>query len=60
MILNYPFFQSPKVSFEVGSGSDPFPVDDETADLITSVTAVHWMDLPKFYDNALKALRPGT
>ncbi|XP_074655249.1 putative methyltransferase DDB_G0268948 [Tubulanus polymorphus] len=35
------------------------PVKDSSTDLVTSAMAAHWFDLPKFYEEVRRILKPG-
>lgn len=43
---------------DLGSNLSP-PVLDGTVDLITAGTAAHWFDMPAFWEQASKTLKPG-
>ncbi|KAM0552413.1 hypothetical protein ACHAPJ_007973 [Fusarium lateritium] len=55
---------SDNVRFEVstaealGSDLEP-PIADGTVDVITAATCAHWFDLPRFWAQAAKTLKPG-
>ncbi|XP_042860228.1 putative methyltransferase DDB_G0268948 [Penaeus japonicus] len=46
------------VTFVEGS-AEQLPASDASVDLITCCAAVHWFDLPKFYAEVDRVLRPG-
>lgn len=39
--------------------AEKLPAEDASVDLICAAQAAHWFDLPKFYKECLRALRPG-
>lgn len=43
---------------DLGSNLSP-PVSDGSVDLITAATAAHWFDMPAFWEQAAKTLKPG-
>ena len=51
--------ESGKVVYKV-SNAEEFSklVEPHSVDLITASTAAHWFDMPKFYNECLKALKP--
>lgn len=50
--------QQPNIYYRLGSAETPdFP--DHSLDLITVGQAAHWFQLDRFYEAALKALKPG-
>ena len=48
----------PSVTFLQGGG-EALPVESASADIITVVQAVHWFDLPAFFKEAERVLKPG-
>lgn len=51
-------FHQPNIYYRLGSAEAPdFP--DQSLDLITVGQAAHWFQLDRFYEAALKALKPG-
>jgi SAM-dependent methyltransferase len=47
-----------KVRYLVAT-ADAAPIDDTTVDLVTVAQALHWFDLPRFYAEVRRILRPG-
>ena len=43
--------------FRVGQ-SEILPFEDNSVDLVTCCQAIHWFDIPKFYKEANRVLRP--
>ncbi|EPS44339.1 hypothetical protein H072_1673 [Dactylellina haptotyla CBS 200.50] len=43
---------------DLGSALEP-PIAEGSIDVITSATASHWFDMPKFWHQAAKTLKPG-
>ena len=43
--------------FRVGQ-SETLPFEDNSVDLVTCCQAIHWFDIPKFYQEANRILRP--
>ena len=46
------------VEVEVGSG-EQLEVGNNSLDLVTICQALHWLDLPAFYQQVQRVLRPG-
>jgi SAM-dependent methyltransferase len=51
-------FPHPRVRYAVAPAEDP-AIETGTADLITVAQAAHWFDLPAFYAQAERVLKPG-
>ncbi|XP_055062099.2 putative methyltransferase DDB_G0268948 [Misgurnus anguillicaudatus] len=49
---------APNVCYRESPAED-LPFEDESADLVTSMTAAHWFDHPRFLKEADRILRPG-
>jgi SAM-dependent methyltransferase len=49
---------TPGVSY-VAAQAEAMPVADRVADLVTVGQALHWFDLPRFYDEVRRIARPG-
>ncbi|XP_076436873.1 putative methyltransferase DDB_G0268948 [Babylonia areolata] len=49
----------PNLSFQVGPAEDLCFVDSGSVDLVTVATALHWIDLQRFYPEVERVLRPG-
>lgn len=49
---------APNVSYRESPAED-LPFEDESADLVTSMTAAHWFDHPRFLKEADRILKPG-
>jgi SAM-dependent methyltransferase len=47
-----------KVRYLVAT-ADVAPIDNASADLVTVAQALHWFDLPRFYAEARRILKPG-
>ncbi|KAI1632026.1 methyltransferase [Biscogniauxia mediterranea] len=47
------------IRFEVSSAEDLSGIADNSIDLITAATAVHWFDMPAFWARAAQVLKPG-
>ena len=47
----------PQVSYNIGS-AEQFQLEDQSVDMITAAQAAHWFDLPKFYSEARRVLKP--
>lgn len=45
-----------KISFQIAP-AEQAPLDDNSVDLITVATAIHWFDLEKFYDEVRRILK---
>ena len=43
--------------FRVGQ-SEVLPFEDNSVDLVTCCQAIHWFDIPKFYQDVNRVLRP--
>jgi SAM-dependent methyltransferase len=48
----------PRVRYAVAP-ADVVPLADGTVDLVTVAQAAHWFDLPRFFAEAVRVLRPG-
>ncbi|XP_074654569.1 putative methyltransferase DDB_G0268948 [Tubulanus polymorphus] len=46
------------IKYLIGDASS-LPVEDESTEIITAATAVHWFDIPKFYEEVRRMLKPG-
>jgi len=51
-------FAHPHVRYHVAPAESP-EIDDGSVDLVTVAQAIHWFDLPAFYRQADRVLRPG-
>lgn len=51
--------EHPQVEYAVCGAEDAVHVAEQSVDLITVATAVHWFDVPRFYEEALRVLVPG-
>ncbi|KJE89493.1 hypothetical protein CAOG_00954 [Capsaspora owczarzaki ATCC 30864] len=49
---------APNINYTVGS-ADAIPAQTNTADVVTVAQAMHWFDLPKFYAEVDRVLKPG-
>ncbi|XP_021358055.1 putative methyltransferase DDB_G0268948 [Mizuhopecten yessoensis] len=47
------------IDFRVGQAEDLSFLGDGTVDLVTTATAIHWMDIPTFMGEVSRVLRPG-
>ncbi|KAI0597176.1 methyltransferase [Biscogniauxia sp. FL1348] len=47
------------IRFEVSSAEDLSGIADNSIDLITAATAVHWFNVPAFWARAAQVLKPG-
>jgi SAM-dependent methyltransferase len=50
--------QHPRVDYFVSS-AERSPLCDASVDLVTVAQALHWFDLPRFYDEVRRVARPG-
>ncbi len=50
--------KNPKISYYVASETNP-RLSDNSVDLITVATAIHWLDRPTFYKEVERVLKPG-
>jgi SAM-dependent methyltransferase len=50
--------QCPRVTYKV-EPAEASTLADRTVDLVTVAQALHWFDLPRFYGEACRVLRPG-
>jgi SAM-dependent methyltransferase len=48
----------PRIHYSVGT-AESTRFDASSLDLVCSAQAAHWLDLPRFYENAVGALKPG-
>jgi len=48
----------PRVGYRVAH-AESSGLPDESADLIVAAAAIHWFDLPRFYEEARRVARPG-
>ena len=48
----------PRITYRKASAEDP-GIADASADLVTVAQALHWFDLPRFYDAVRRILKPG-
>ena len=48
----------PRVTYQIGRESES-GLSDHSVDLVTAAQAAHWFDLPAFYREAERVLRPG-
>ncbi|XP_021369491.1 putative methyltransferase DDB_G0268948 isoform X3 [Mizuhopecten yessoensis] len=51
--------QSNSIDFKTGPAEDLSFLGNETADLVTTAQALHWMDRPRFFNEVRRVLRPG-
>jgi SAM-dependent methyltransferase len=51
-------FPHEKVTYRVAPAEDS-GLEDASVDLVTVAQALHWFDLPRFYDEARRVLKPG-
>ncbi|XP_076434639.1 putative methyltransferase DDB_G0268948 [Babylonia areolata] len=49
----------PNLSFRVGPAEDLSFLDSGSVDVVTVATALHWIDLERFYPEVERVLRPG-
>jgi SAM-dependent methyltransferase len=49
--------KAPNIDYRLARAEDDFGLRGEV-DLIACACSIHWFDLPKFYENARRALRP--
>ena len=41
------------------AGDKSWNFEDSSIDLVTTCQAIHWFDIPKFYEEAKRVLKPG-
>ncbi|MEW6470432.1 MAG: class I SAM-dependent methyltransferase [Bacteroidota bacterium] len=51
-------FKKENVRYKVAA-SENSGLEDHSADLVTAAAAIHWFDLPKFYAEVRRVLKPG-
>ena len=42
----------------MGTGDSKLPFDDQSVDLVSCCQAIHWFDIPKFYQEVNRVLKP--
>ena len=47
------------VEFLVADSDGGIDFEDNSVDLVTACQAIHWFDIPKFYSESRRVLRPG-
>ena len=47
----------PSITYQVGP-AEKINAEDQSADLVVAAQAAHWFDLPKFYQDAKRVLKP--
>lgn len=48
----------PRLEYKVATAENT-GLQDQSVDLLTAATAVHWFDLPRFFEEARRVLKPG-
>jgi ubiquinone/menaquinone biosynthesis C-methylase UbiE len=49
--------QAPNVTYQHGDAHS-IPLQDSSVDLVTAASALHWFDLPRFYREVRRVLKP--